>query len=268
MEAIKMYSSKANAIRAAKAAGWVPGDYELIEVGNKFGFALHEAAEVTTPAAPTEPVTVVEATPHIEHPIPAAPDSAEAVVTPAPAASLLGQLLQANAPADAEPSEPRKGRTAARKGAAKGVAASKGTKRPQPPAAPAQQYERPNDDRCPLCNGDPSSQTWANEGVSCLCHECGKTWSVRTRKEVRTGLKIEKDREERNGVKRPSAGGLCAAVWDWLDANPEATIKELREVAPAHGWNANNVACEFYARRKFLGLTKPRDSAKEAKKQK
>ena len=85
-----------------------------------------------------------------------------------------------------------------------------------PPPSAAQPQALPNDDRCPLCNGDPSSQTWANEGVSCLCHECGKTWSVRTRKEVRTGLKSERDREERNGVKRPSAGGLCAAVWAWL----------------------------------------------------
>src|SRR5688572_21089010 len=30
------------------------------------------------------------------------------------------------------------------------------------------------------------------------------------------GLKIEKDREQRNGVKRPSAGGACRAVWDEL----------------------------------------------------
>ena len=29
-----------------------------------------------------------------------------------------------------------------------------------------------------------------------------------------TGLIIEKNRPEQNGVKRPSAGGLCRAVWD------------------------------------------------------
>lgn len=117
-------------------------------------------------------------------------------------------------------------------------------------AAPAaEQYE------CPLCGGDPSSQTWANEGVSCFCHECSRTWSVRTRKEIRTGYKIEKDREERNGVKRPSAGGACAAVWDHLDANPMTTAKELREVAAAKGWNVNNAICELYAWRKFVGST-------------
>lgn len=58
-------------------------------------------------------------------------------------------------------------------------------------------------------------------------------------------------REERNGVKRPKAGGLCAQVWDWLDAHPTATIKEAKAAAPKHGWNANNVSCEFYAWRKY-----------------
>lgn len=61
---------------------------------------------------------------------------------------------------------------------------------------------------------------------------------------------------ECNGVKRPKAGGVCAAVWAWLDANPTATLKEAKAAAPAHGWNANNVSCEFYARRKFLGISK------------
>ncbi len=64
------------------------------------------------------------------------------------------------------------------------------------------------------------------------------------------------EREERNGVKRPRAGGLCAAVWAWLDANPTATIKDAKAAATDHGWNENNVACEFYAWRKFSGLSR------------
>jgi hypothetical protein len=63
------------------------------------------------------------------------------------------------------------------------------------------------------------------------------------------------EQEERNGVKRPKAGGVCAAVWAWMDANPAATLKEAKAAAPAHGWNPNNVSCEFYARRKFLGIS-------------
>ncbi len=44
---MKTYSTKANAIRAAKAAGWVPGDYEIIEVGDKFGYQLNEAEDTS-----------------------------------------------------------------------------------------------------------------------------------------------------------------------------------------------------------------------------
>jgi hypothetical protein len=60
---------------------------------------------------------------------------------------------------------------------------------------------------------------------------------------------------EQNGVKRRKAGGVCAAVWTWLDANPGATAKEAMAAAPAHGWNPNNVACEFYAWRKLMGIS-------------
>lgn len=62
-------------------------------------------------------------------------------------------------------------------------------------------------------------------------------------------------REQRNGVKRPQEGGLCAQVWTWLDAQHAVTIKCARVAAAEHGWNENNVACEFYAWRKFHGLS-------------
>ena len=64
------------------------------------------------------------------------------------------------------------------------------------------------------------------------------------------------ERVEQNGVKRPKGGGLCAAVWAWLDANPTATIKDAKAAAIDHGWNENNVACEFYAWRKFNGVSR------------
>ena len=40
--------------------------------------------------------------------------------------------------------------------------------------------------------------------------------------------------EERNGVKRPKAGGACAAVWAWLDANPAATRQGLSYFRATH----------------------------------
>lgn len=78
-----------------------------------------------------------------------------------------------------------------------------------------------------------------------------------------TGLKIEKVREERNGVKRPSAGGKCRAIWDALDAyvaDPDnegtmPTAKIVKDIAVAEGWNPANASIEFYNWRKFNGIT-------------
>ena len=75
-----------------------------------------------------------------------------------------------------------------------------------------------------------------------------------------TGLKIEKDRPEQNGVKRPSAGGMCRAVWDYCDATrtPDGTaptVKQVKEYAVTQGWNENNASIEYYQWRKFNGIT-------------
>lgn len=77
---------------------------------------------------------------------------------------------------------------------------------------------------------------------------------------TRTAYTIEKDRPMQNGVKRPSAGGLCRAVWDWCweqqaaDANAP-TSKTVRAQAEAVGWNTNNAMIEFYNWRKFNGIS-------------
>ena len=41
------------------------------------------------------------------------------------------------------------------------------------------------------------------------------------------GLKIEKNREEQNGIKRPSVGGKCRAIWDALDESQNIEQKEV-----------------------------------------
>lgn len=74
-----------------------------------------------------------------------------------------------------------------------------------------------------------------------------------------TGLKIEKDREERNGVKRPSAGGKCRAIWDYLDAyvaqaGTQPTSQTVKEAAAQLAWNPSNASIEFYQWRKFHGI--------------
>jgi hypothetical protein len=78
--------------------------------------------------------------------------------------------------------------------------------------------------------------------------------------QVAVGLVIEKNRPEQNGIKRPSAGGRCRAVWDALDAyrtetGEMPTAKTVRELAVDEGWNPNNASIEFYQWRKFNGVT-------------
>jgi hypothetical protein len=81
---------------------------------------------------------------------------------------------------------------------------------------------------------------------------------AKTEAASKAGTKIEKDRPEQNGVKRPSEGGMCRAVWDFLDAKVAEgvtiTAKDVKAWAPAQGWNANNASIEFYQWRKFHGI--------------
>jgi hypothetical protein len=78
--------------------------------------------------------------------------------------------------------------------------------------------------------------------------------------QVAVGLVIEKNRPEQNGIKRPSAGGRCRAVWDAMDEYrvnegvlPDA--KFVRALAVENGWNPNNASIEFYQWRKFNGIS-------------
>jgi hypothetical protein len=123
-------------------------------------------------------------------------------------------------------------------------------------------YLYTNVHKCPKC-GKERDQTWANEGVSLFCHSCETTYSASTGKEIRTGYtrenvskgyNIEKDRPKQNGVTRPSSGTVCGQVWAAFDAQPTITAKDLPALAEAHGWNKNNVSCEFYVWRKFNGI--------------
>lgn len=70
---------------------------------------------------------------------------------------------------------------------------------------------------------------------------------------------IEKDRPKQNGVTRPSAGGLCRAVWDLCDAVAQGTpntvtLAAVKGAAPP-SLNPTNVAIEYYQWRKFNGVS-------------
>ncbi|MAS67332.1 MAG: hypothetical protein CMK82_11130 [Pseudomonadales bacterium] len=100
------------------------------------------------------------------------------------------------------------------------------------------------------------------------CMGCGHEWGADrgayvapTSTPTGNGLKIEKDRPEQNGVKRPSVGGKCRAIWDALDSyraetGELPTSKTVKELAADEGWNPNNASIEYYQWRKFNGIAK------------
>jgi hypothetical protein len=70
------------------------------------------------------------------------------------------------------------------------------------------------------------------------------------------------EREQRNGVKRPRAGGACAQVWSHLDSSGDMSISDVKVWATANGLNPNNAAIEIYQWRKFTGINKELRKAK------
>ncbi|QDP52309.1 MAG: hypothetical protein Unbinned4162contig1001_9 [Prokaryotic dsDNA virus sp.] len=91
-------------------------------------------------------------------------------------------------------------------------------------------------------------------------HEFGEVVKpAKTTAPTGKGLKIEKDREERNGIKRPSAGGKCAAVWEkcesyYNEAGVVPTPSKLKQWAEDNGHNFNNVSIELYRWRNWMGF--------------
>ena len=74
------------------------------------------------------------------------------------------------------------------------------------------------------------------------------------------GLKIEKDRPEHNGIRRPSVGGKCRAVWDACDdfykSGKLPMPKQMKAWAEETGTNPNNAVIEMYQWRKYNGHSK------------
>ena len=110
-------------------------------------------------------------------------------------------------------------------------------------------------------NGTPNTQTREWQCLGCGGEFGPEVTRTPAPKATGTGLKIEKDREEKNGIKRPSIGGKCRAIWDALDQHAETTgddptAKDVKALAAEHGWNPNNASIEFYQWRKFHGIAK------------
>lgn len=70
--------------------------------------------------------------------------------------------------------------------------------------------------------------------------------------------------EKPNVVRRPRAGGLCAAVWLYLDNHSDTTAKDIQEVADAKGWNHSNALQEMYRWRRFMRASQSAPQPTEA----
>ena len=61
-----------------------------------------------------------------------------------------------------------------------------------------------------------------------------------------------------NGVQRPRAGGLCAAVWELTEQGMKdgelPSIAEVKAAAAEKGLNPTNVSIEYYRCRQFYGV--------------
>ena len=72
------------------------------------------------------------------------------------------------------------------------------------------------------------------------------------------GVKIEKDRPEQNGLKRPSAGSTCAIIWDTADhiskqTGHTCTSAELFNAL--QGYNECTLRTQYARWRQFNGIT-------------
>ena len=114
---------------------------------------------------------------------------------------------------------------------------------------------------------DEGEADYRNNEKEYSCMACGHEFgpdiknSPNETQATGTGLKIEKNRDEANGVSRPSVGGKCRAVWDTCDAllakgempKPKM-LKELMalshpEVGPV------TVTVQLYRWREFKGFS-------------
>lgn len=73
-----------------------------------------------------------------------------------------------------------------------------------------------------------------------------------------TGQKIEKDREERNGIKRPSKGSMCSIIWDTADkitaeSGKTCTSADLHNAL--QGYNDFTLRTQYARWRAFNGIT-------------
>ncbi len=98
----------------------------------------------------------------------------------------------------------------------------------------------------------------AREFICLACdHEFGDV--VKAAAPKTEGIKIQKDREERNGIKRPSVGGKCALLWEIFEKHHKETgmiltPKPAKELSAKEGLDPTTTTVQLYRWRDFMGV--------------
>lgn len=112
------------------------------------------------------------------------------------------------------------------------------------------------------------AKAYAAQAKMFACMACDYEWgeempapgAKRNTVATGTGIKIQKERAEANGVVRPSVGGACDAVWSKCDALAATgnglvpSIKEIKAWAVEAGVHATTATIQYYQWRKFVGI--------------
>lgn len=120
--------------------------------------------------------------------------------------------------------------------------------------------EEEEESTAPVASASMFASIGATLGHVAASNPTSATDTSATRAASRSSYVIEKDRPEQNGIKRPSAGGLCRAVWDSMDHHRDSTgavpnTNNVREMADKNNWNKNNAMIEYYQWRKYNGIS-------------
>jgi biotin carboxyl carrier protein len=78
-------------------------------------------------------------------------------------------------------------------------------------------------------------------------------------KRTSAGVKVEKGRDEQNGVKRPSAGTICRDIWDALDkvraeSKDTPSFADVHKLREARNWQKNTAVTQYQRWKQFHGL--------------
>lgn len=102
----------------------------------------------------------------------------------------------------------------------------------------------------------PSPAAFAAFAASQLTAEPAPVVTAPAPAPAASGIKIQKERETRNGVQRQSPGSIGDNLWLLYDTiGATCTLPQARAIAAVHGYNPTSAAISLYRWRHFNGYT-------------